>query len=170
MNYRPFTLALAVSGSLFLATGAAMPASAASYNVIDALRTEEATLYDLGIVYLRQRLDRVVDRYGFRNNAILNGFVNPELSAGKIDLNITVQTVGVLDDKSCETVREAVVAKFLNLDEGIDRTEAAGLIMGYAFLHRGVETNSASNVGLEMAKRTTVTVNHLGETCSGPLT
>lgn len=147
---------------------AALP-SRAAYNVIDALRTEEATLYDLGIVYLRQRVDRVVDRYGTRNNAILNGFVDPNLAKGMIDLNITVQTPGKLSGKSCDAVRDAVIGKFLNLDAGIDRTEAGGLIMGYAFLHRGVSTNGPSNVGKEMAQRTTVTMTHQGKTCSGPL-
>ena len=133
------------------------------------MRTEEATLYDLGIVYLRQRLDRVVDRYGTRNDAILNGFVDPDLAKGTIDLNITVQTIGALDGKSCEAVRTAVIGKFLNLDGGTDRAEAAGLIMGYAFLHRGVTTDGASSVGTEMAQRTTVTMTHQGKTCSGPL-
>lgn len=162
-----------ITNSLFTAAclsvlAATVPARA-EYSALDALRTEEATLYDLGIVYLRQRLDRVVDRYGTRNDAILNGFVDPDLAKGMIDLNITVQTQGALKGKTCDAIRTAVIGKFLNLEGGVDRSEAAGLIMGYAFLHRGVATDGASSVGNEMADRTTVTMTHAGKTCSGPL-
>ncbi len=142
----------------------------AQTRALGLLRREPATLFDLGIVYLRQRIDRVVNRQAVRADASANAFINPDLSDDPtIDINVTVYRPGGLSTLSCVEFRREIITKFLNLEEGGDPQEQATLIMGFAFLHRGLPADSPTSLGQEMSELFTVTVTHNGETCTGPL-
>ena len=145
------------------------PADAQS-RALGLLRREPATLFDLGIVYIRQRVDRVVNRLATGANASVNGFVNPDLGDDPtVDINVTVYKAGALADRSCVEFRRQLITKFLNLEDGGDRAERAALVMGFAFLHRGTPADQPTSLGQEMSELFTVTVTHKGETCTGPL-
>jgi len=157
---------LSALATLPFTTGSAEAQSRA----LGLLRREPATLFDLGIVYLRQRIDRVVNRQAVRADASVNAFINPDLSDDPtIDINITVHRPGSLASMSCVEFRRQIITKFLNLEGGGDAQEQATLIMGFAFLHRGLPAESPTSLGREMSELFTVTVNHSGETCTGPL-
>ena len=142
----------------------------AQSRALGLLRREPATLFDLGIVYLRQRIDRVVNRQAVRADASVNAFINPDLSDDPtIDINITVHRPGALQAISCVEFRREIITKFLNLEDGGDPQEQATLVMGFAFLHRGLPAESPTSLGQEMSEMFTVTVTHNGETCTGPL-
>lgn len=142
----------------------------AQTRALGLLRREPATLFDLGIVYIRQRVDRIANRLAVQADASINAFVNPDLDDDPtIDINITVHQAGKLANTSCIDFRRRIITKFLNLEDGGDMKERAALIMGFAFLHRGAPSDEPTTLGQEMSEIFTVTVIHKGETCTGPL-
>ena len=159
---------LALCAAVFLPT---LPGQAdAQSRALGLLRREPATLFDLGIVYVRQRVDRIINRMATGAEASVNGFVNPDLDDDPvIDINVTVYKAGGFSGMSCVDLRRQLIVKFLNLEDGGDRRERAALIMGFAFLHRGTPADQPTSLGQEMSDLFTVTVTHGGETCTGPL-
>jgi len=161
---RPTALAAALA-ALFAVAGA--PEAKAQDPAFDALRREPATLFDLGIIYLRQRIDREVLRYLIKSEInSANGVVHPDAKTGKILIEVTLRG----PTAPCKEVRSYLLEKFLNLEEVKDRAQAAALVMDNAFTHRGVEgPTEPTKIGYDMARRATFSVRTLTDSCSGPL-
>ena len=164
------TSTLAVSGLMALAVAFASPGPARAQNAdaaFDALRREPATLFDVGIIYLRQRIDREVLRYLIRSEInSANGVVYPDARMGTILIEVTLTG----PTAPCAQVRRHLLEKFLNLEAGMDQATAAAAVMDNAFTHRGVDiANEPSRIGRDMAARTVFTVKTLNERCEGPL-
>lgn len=163
---RPTTLAATLAALIAVAATPGADAQAQD-PTFDALRREPATLFDLGIIYLRQRIDREVLRYLIKSDInSANGVVHPDAKTGKVLIEVTLRG----PTAPCKEVRGYLLEKFLNLEEVKDQAKAAALVMDNAFTHRGVDNpTEPTKIGYDMARRTTFSVRTLTESCSGPL-
>lgn len=159
---------LALMALVLLGTGAGAPKAPAqdAATTFDVLRREPATLFDIGIISLRQRLDREAARYMTRANVnSARAVVFSDVVERRIDLDVTI--AGAVE---CEAALGYFLREFLNLESGVGRAEAAAFVMQNAFGHRGIEERpDRMNVGRVLASRTVLTVRTPSDSCSTPL-
>lgn len=157
----------ALAAALFLSAAPAPPAAAQdAATAFEVLRREPATLFDIGIMSLRQRLDREAARYMARTGVnSAHAVVFSDVMEMSISLEVTI--AGAV---ACQAALDHFTREFLNLESGIGRAEAAAFVMQNAFGHRGIEeTPDRMNVGRVLAGRTTLTVRTPEGSCSTPL-